>query len=98
MITHLIPKMYVMTLYPSRPYECFASTSLKLVFVTQLYLLFTKSQCALLLVLWCQDDHSSRNSLTMKECSCGPYSSKVVTSRFARYLGTAVETFTDHCD
>ena len=27
--------------------------------------LFTQSQCALLLVLWCQDDHSSWNSLMM---------------------------------
>ena len=87
MITHLILKMYVMTLYLSRPYECFASTSLRLVFVTQLYLLFTKFQCALLLVQWCQDDHSSQNSLMMKERSCGPYSSKVVTSRFAHYSG-----------
>ena len=98
MITHLIPKMYVMTLYLSRPYECFASTSLRLVFVTQLYLLFTKFQCALLLVQWCQDDHSSRYSPMMKECSCGPYSSKVVTSRFARYSGIAVGTFIDPCD
>ena len=34
----------------------------------------------------------------MKERSCGPYSSKVVTSRFARYSGIAVEKFTDPCD
>ena len=30
--------------------------------------------------------------------ACGPYSLKVVTSRFARYLGIAVETVTDPCD
>ena len=52
----------------------------------------------LLLVFWYQDDHSSRNSLMMKERSYGPYSSKVVTSRFALYSGIAVETFTDPCD
>ena len=62
------------------------------------YTLFIQSQCVLLLVLWCQDDHSSLNSLTMRDSSCGPYSLKVVTSRFARYLGTAVEIFTDPCD
>ena len=66
--------------------------------MTQWYTLFTQSQCVLLLVLWYQDDHSSRNSLMMKERSYGPYSSKVVTSRFARYSGIAVETFTDPCD
>ena len=48
MITRLIPNTYVVTLYLSRPYENFVSTSLRLVFVTHLYLLFTKFQmCAL---------------------------------------------------
>ena len=98
MITRLIPKTYVVTLYLSRPYENFASTSLRLVFVTQLHLLFTKFQCALLLVQWCQDDHSSRYSPMMKECLCGPYSSKVATSRFARYSRIAVGIFKDLCD
>ena len=50
MITHLVAKMYVMTLCLSRPYECFVSTFLRQDFVTRLYTLFTKSQCALLLV------------------------------------------------
>ena len=60
--------------------------------------LSTQSQCALLMVLWCQDDHSSWSSLMMIKCLRGPLSLKVVTSRFARYLGIAVETFTDPCD
>ena len=98
MITHLVAKVYVMILGLSMPSECLFSTFLRQDFVTQWYTLFTQSQCALLLVLWCQDDHSSQNSLMMKERSCEPYSSKVVTSRFARYWGIAVETFTDPCD
>ena len=40
-------------------------------FVTQWYTLFTQSQCVLLLVLWCQDDHSSQNSLMMIKCLRG---------------------------
>ena len=97
MNTRPIPNTYVVTLYLLRPYENFASTSLRLVFVTHLYLLFTKFQCTLLLVQWCQDDHSSRYSPMMKECLCGPYSSKVVASRLARYSGIAVGTFIDLC-
>ena len=46
---------------------------------------------------WTVTDHISL-WFEKKEFSYGPYSSKVVTSRFARCSGIAAETFTDPCD
>ena len=52
---HLAALMYVMIPGSSLSLGCFLSTFLRRDSVTQWYTLFTQSQCALLLVLWCQD-------------------------------------------